>query len=229
MPGWFLDNTKYFTVCLGILAGFPLVRRYCKRFDLTNSVWMAVLLSLSFSAVSLISALLFAMLEQLLSGQSISVGSISTYGVYFICPILIALPARFLHWDIKRLLDLYALYAIPSLILMRVNCLIVGCCYGRPMGIANLTWPTRAAEMVFYAAMLVVLLRREKRSATAGTYFPLLLTSYGAFRFIAEWFRAGEGWLHMAHGWSVLAVIIGLGFYFELKRQGARRVRPGRS
>lgn len=225
MPAWFVDNTKYLAVVLGILTGLPLVRQQCRRLDLTDRFGAAALLCFAFSVFSVVSALLFAMLEQALSGQPVSVGAISTYGVYFICPSMILLLAKLLHWNGRQLFDIYALYALPSLFLLRINCLISGCCGGRPIGETALHWFTREAEIAFYAAMLVVLLRREKRGATPGTAFPLLMACYGAFRFVEEWFRTGDGWLHLAHGWSVIAVIVGLGLYFELQKNGARSER----
>lgn len=222
MPEWFYDNSKYFAVVLGLLAGFPLVRQRCSRLDLTDWPGGAVLLCAAFSVFSVISAILFAILEQALRGETISIGAISTYGVYFICPVMILLLSRLLHWDGRRMLDIYALYALPSLFLLRINCLICGCCGGRPIGNTGLYWFTREAEMVFYAVVMIVLLRREKRGVAPGTAFPLLMASYGVFRFVEEWFRTGDGWLHLAHGWSVIAVIIGLGLYFEWKQKGAQ-------
>lgn len=219
-----LDNSKYAAILLGFLLGLPLVwnRRQKLRF---HSVGQAALLCLAFSVCSVLSALLFATLEGLISGDGFHFGAISTYGVYFICPPLLLLLGRVTGIDRKQEMDAFALYALPSLFFLRINCLISGCCGGRPIGATGLNWPTREAEMVFYAVMLLVLLRREKTGAPPGTAFPLLMAAYGTFRFVVEWFRTGEGnyLLHLAHGWSVAAVIIGLGLYFE--RNGAKTER----
>lgn len=222
-----IDHVKYIVILLGLLAGFPLVWRRRERLGLHDPSQAALACSL-LTALSVGSAMLFAALESAISGGTVSLGAVSTYGVYFICPILLLLLARVLKRDAKSWFDVYALYALPSLFLLRCNCLVSGCCSGRPIADTGLHWPTRQAELVFYAAMLLVLLRREKADAPAGTAFPLLMASYGAFRFIEEWFREaqGAGLIHLAHAWSVAAIVIGLGLYFEL---GNDRVRGKRT
>lgn len=231
MPEQFLGYSKYFMVLLGWLAGAPLVWTRRGRLGLERP-WQAALTGLGFSCASVASALLFASLEGLLRGNGFRFGAISTYGVYFIAPALLALLARGAGMDAGSLFDVFALYALPSLFLLRINCLISGCCGGRAIGNTGLHWPTRQAEMVFYAVMLLALLRREKAGAAKGTAFPLLTASYGVFRFVEEWFRAGDGpgLIHLAHGWSLAAAVLGFGLYFELcrgrtKQNGPRRER----
>lgn len=232
MMEFLIDNSKYLAVLLGLAAGLPLVWKNRDRLQLDRPR-QAVLLAGCFSVCSVLSALLFATLEGLMGGKGFHLGAISTYGVYFICPILLLAAAKAAGKSGKSWMDVFALYALPSLFLLRINCLISGCCGGRAIGATGLHWPTRQAEMVFYGVMLLVLLRREKANAPAGTAFPLLMAAYGAFRFIVEWFRTGEGssLLHLAHGWSILAGIIGLGLYFELNgaKGTAKRTHGERS
>lgn len=221
------EYSKYLTVLLGFLAGYPLVWRRKETLGLKKG-WQAVLLCICFSACSVLSALVFATLEGLLGGEGLRFGEISTYGVYLFCPIVIFLTVRATERDGGRWMDVFALYALPSLFLMRCNCLFSGCCGGRAIGQTGLFWPTREAEMVFYAVMFLVLLRREKRGAPKGTAFPLLAAAYGGFRFVVEWFRAtsGDALIHLAHLWSVLSVITGIAVYFELmKRSTEKKVR----
>lgn len=211
-----MEQSKYIAVLLGLLAGFPLVWKRRARLGLKDA-WQVGLLCLAYSTFSVAAALVFAGVESLLSGEGFRLGAISTYGVYFFCPVFLLLLARALKKPGREWMDVFALYALPSLFLLRINCLISGCCGGRQIGSTGLHWPTREAEMVFYGILLLVLLRRERTGAQPGTAFPLLTAAYGAFRFMEEWFRTGTGGslLHLAHGWSVLACILGLGFYFE--------------
>ncbi len=203
---------KYAAVLLGMLAGFSLVYRRWKRPVLSAG------LCLFFSAVSVVAAMLFAAFEAVISGKELSPGAISTYGVYFICPVILLLIAKLMKLNGKAVMDTFAQYAMPSLFFLRCNCLFAGCCGGRLIPGTELHWPTRQAELLFYAAFLCFLLYREKRGAIEGTGFPLLMAVYGAFRFVEEWFREGTGTslVHLAHLWSLLALIIGLGVYFEL-------------
>lgn len=218
-----LEYLKYGMILLGVLAGFPLIWRRREKLGLKGP-GLVLLVCLGFSAGSVLAALLFATLEGLISGNGFHFGAISTYGVYLFCPMAVILAAKAAERDAGRWVDVFALYALPSLFLMRCNCLMNGCCGGRPIGDTELSWPTRQAEMIFYAVMLVVLLRREKAGAPKGAAFPLLTAAYGAFRFVEEWFRSSSGTslLHLAHLWSVLAFISGLGFYYELNSGRAR-------
>lgn len=222
---------KYVMLFLGVLVGIPFIWRQREQLGLKRP-WQALLLCLGFSAGSMLSAMIFASLEELLSGNGFGFGAISTYGVYFFCSPAVYFAAKRVKRDGWRWMDMFAVYALPSLFLMRINCLLNGCCGGRAIGDTGLHWPTRQAEMIFYAIMFLILLRREKAGAQNGTAFPLLAAAYGAFRFIEEWFRdhSGGSLIHLAHIWSLMAVIIGLGLYFELnsgrtQKSGPRRER----
>lgn len=216
---WVTDNAKYIAVLLGILLGWPLLLRR-QPIRRPGQSLRALLLAVGLSAVSVASAMLFAAMESLLGGSTQSFGAISTYGIYLIAPLLLLAVAAALKLDARQLFDDYALYALPSLFLLRINCLLAGCCGGTQIAHTGLTWPTRQAEMLFYAIMLLVLLRREKRGAPPGTGFPLLMMCYAAFRFEVEWFRTVEppAALHIAHIWSVLTFIIGLLLYLKIRK-----------
>ena len=224
-----LDHSKYLSLILGLLAGFPLMWQRRSKIGL-NKAWQVALLCILFTVASVISALLFASFEKLISGQGLSFGAISTYGVYFFCPwILLAVNGK-RRGRIKNGFDLFAIYALPSLFFLRINCLISGCCGGIMIPGTNLHWPTRQAELVFYAVMLVVLLLLEKRGAPSGQGFPLLMAAYGCFRFVEEWFRISEGnnAFHLAHLWSILAAALGMAIYYEMQKQGKASIRKRR-
>ena len=218
---------KYVMLFLGVLAGIPFIWKQREQLGLKRP-WQILLLCLSFSAGSTLSAMLFASLEGLLSGNGFRFGAISTYGVYFFFPLAVYFAAKGMKRDGWRWVDMFAVYAVPSLFLMRINCLVSGCCGGSPIGSTGLHWPTRQAEMIFYAIMFLVLLRREKAGTQIGTAFPLLAGVYGAFRFIEEWFRDYSlgVLIHMAHIWSLMAIIIGFGIYFKLNGGWAQANRP---
>jgi len=225
MPTWITDNSKYILLFLGVLAGLPLVWKRRKRMKLSRS-WLVPLLCLVFTVLSLFSAIAFAALESLISGKQVSFGAISTYGIYFICPFLLFAAARIARLEKKELLDAFALYAVPSLFLMRCNCLISGCCLGRVIPGTDSRYPTREIELVFYIIIFLLLLWREKHGKNVpGQQFPLLMAAYGVFRFIEEWFREGTGssYLHLAHFWSILAVAAGASIFFELGKRAGRK------
>src|SRR6266478_6372495 len=107
---------------------------------------------------------------------------------------------------VKRLLgytnatgDWFALIAPVGIMLGRVGCVLHGCCLGRACeaswftmndaaGVAR--WPAALVELLFNAAMLVVILLLRQRKILPGQHFHLYLIAYGLFRFAHEFLRA---------------------------------------
>lgn len=222
------DYTKYIALFLGVAAGLPIVWQRREKLRQKN-FFQTIFICLIFSVCSTFSAMLFAGIEGVISGEGFGITAVSTYGVYLLCPFLLIIFAKVCKSGISDVFDVFALYALPSLFFLRCNCLISGCCGGKEIFDTGLSWPTREAELIFYAVMLFVLLKREKRNVPQGTAFPLLMILYGAFRFIDEWFRTapGAGFIHLAHIWSLITIVIGLSIYFELK-SSKRTNRGGR-
>ena len=212
------DNCKTLAVAVGLIVGFPLVwkRRDHVGYD---HLWQIALLCVSYSVICVLGATVFCGIERVLSGEAFRLGGVSTYGMYFFAPIpyLIAFkgPRR------AGMTDLLALYAVPSLFLQRVCCLIAGCCQGNLIPGTEMRWPTRELELVFYVLLFVYFLRKEKSETfIKGSLFPILMASYGAFRFLEEGFRdaSGASFVHLAHLWSILALIVGISILVEMKR-----------
>ena len=103
----------------------------------------------------------------------------------------------------------------------RVNCLISGCCLGRLIPGTQYRWPTREAELIFYAVLLPCFIIRSKKTEPAGSLWPIYLTSYGAFRFVTEFFRESEtgSLFHLSHLWAVLSLLIGISVLLEQNRR----------
>lgn len=217
------QNGIYIFVAVGLLAGVPVVWIHRERAGI-RSVFRVVLLCLIYSVSSLISAMLFADIEGWISGGL--GGRISTYGIYLIGPFLLILLSKVLRINTAGVLDIFALYAMPSMFFMRCDCLISGCCDGLPIFDTGLQWPSRETEMIFYVVMFVILWRKLKKNEIPGQLLPLLMVSYGCFRFINQWFRdTGTTGLDMSHGWSVLCAFIGLSLLLEFRGQAAKKAR----
>lgn len=221
------ENSNLIAVLTGWIAGCFIVYRQRDVLKLRGALPCALTAAL-FSALSVLSAMLFAGIEGLLGGQGFSLGAVSLYGCFFICPLMLRILAKAGRRAYADVMDVYALYAVPSLFLMRCNCLISGCCSGRQIPGTLMHWPTREAEMVFYAIVFALLLKREK-GRVRGTQFPYLTALYGTFRFVCEWFRvSGSGtYLHLAHAWSLVAAFAGYSLYTELNRQKKHTVQRG--
>ncbi len=212
----------YIFVALGIILGAPLIRKKAIKIGVDSTPKLIGLCAL-FSVISVISVLLFASIESLIAGKGFSLGAVSTYGLYFISPLIMWL---LFHKNSKKreLFDMYSFYIMPSMVLQRIRCILDGCCIGIEIGTTGLRWPTREAEIVFYILMIYLLNKKEKTTNTGGL-FPLVMIYYGAFRFVEEFFResANHTIIHMAHIWSVLAIVVGLSIYAEFKKQGVKK------
>ena len=216
----------YLFVLAGLLAGVPVVWKFRDRAGIRSAGGVA-LLCVVYSVSSVLSAMLFAYIEKLLSKEAAAgFGAISTYGIYLIGPFILLLVSLLLRWNGAGVMDLFALYAMPSLFLMRCHCLKAGCCFGLPLSDTGFKWPTRESEMIFYAIMFWILWRMLKKNKVPGQLFPLLMISYGVFRFINQWFRdtGTTGW-HMSHTWSVVCAVIGLGLFVVFRVRASQKAK----
>ena len=222
MIGFLTDNLKYTAVFIGFFLGLAAVRVSVRREERLGALSDA-LLCFVFSAIGVLSVLLFASFESILGGKGFEFGAVSTFGGYFLAPLLLMVIYR---KDRPYVFDSFAVFACVSLILQRIRCIVSGCCYGKIIGTTGFRWPVREAEIVFYAAMLVLLiyLRRKDSRKMRGDLFPLLMSAYAAVRFFIEFLRGdnGSGLFHIAHLWSLLAVAIGLSIYIEIRNRSVR-------
>lgn len=211
------EHGMYVCVVIGLLAGIPAV--WLHRDKLSLRPPGILLLCILYSVCSVISAMLFAQMEFLIStGKTTGLGAVSTYGIYFIGSLMVLAVCKLLHLKTSGVMDLYALYAMPSFFMLRLNCLDAGCCFGLPMFDTGLKWPTRESELVFYVVMFVIFWRMLRKDKVPGQLFPVLMASYGCFRFVNQWFRdTGSEGFHMSHGWSILCAVIGFTLLFEMR------------
>lgn len=208
----FEKYSVYGAVILGILFGYPLMKAMNRKPAKDTGILCAV-----FSAVSVLAVLLFAAFEKAIGGQGLRIGAVSTYGIYLFAPLMLCVLYR---TGRQRVFDSYAVYVLPSLFLQRIRCMMNGCCGGTEIGSTGMHWPVREAELVFYAVMLYVFLKAYRdHTVQAGTLFPILMMSYGAFRFAEEFFREGSTLFHMAYLWSLISLLAGYCIYIELCKQ----------
>ena len=221
------SHIKLIAVLIGIAAGYPIVWVRRNRIGYNNPLQIFGL-CIVFSIISVLSATALASIERLFSTGVLSAGGVSTYGVYLIAPLFFL----FVFRGTKRaeIFDTLALYVIPSLFLQRCSCFVAGCCLGAHIPGSTALWPTRELELIFYVIAFVLFLRKEKSdNYVKGALFPLLMTAYGIFRFIEEFFRDADttSIVHLAHLWSILSIFAGAGVYIELKKQAADGKKKG--
>ena len=213
----------YFYIGLGLLAVIPIIWMHRQKANVKSKGEFALLCVL-YSVLNIVATMLFAQIESLIAhGEWADKRAMSSYGFYFIGPLLMIAVSKLMHWNARGVMDVYALCGIPTFIVLRVNCLQAGCCGGIPLGASGFCFPTRETEIVFYLIMFIILWRMIKKDQNPGRLFPILMVSYGTFRFLNQWFRdTGDNGLHIAHLWSALCVFLGFSLLFEMKAQAAK-------
>lgn len=182
--------------------------------------WYAVLiLSVLHTAIGVCSVKVFAFLE---SGD---IGNMSLFGAVFFMPAAYWLGARLSKRPYGKVCDVFTPCMLFTLMCARINCIVSGCCSGLVIPRTHFHFPTRELEILYYIVMLILLVPRVKKGESPGSIYPLYMASYGAFRFIDEFFRTSStGMLfHLSHVWSAIAFAAGLSIYIEINARNHQR------
>lgn len=217
MLEFFRGHESHILIGIGCIIAIMVLwklRRYAK----VESSSQFVLLIVLFLICAFASTIAFSYIEGWISGNP-NGGGLSTFGGFFIgAPMLLVL----LHWfrfDQKGAFDLFSIFCTTALSLARVGCIFSGCCEGNHIFNTELRWPTRETEVVFYLILTGILLRLIKENEVPGQLAPIVMISYGTFRFINQWFRNVDDLffgIDLAHVWAVLCIIIGYSIYTEM-------------
>lgn len=153
-----------------------------------------------------------------------SFDGLSFFGAVFFIPVIFILTAWALRLPYGQLMDLCAPSVSVMLAVVKINCMVKGCCGGRLLCYTEegefIFFPSREAEQataLVIAALLLLLMRKDKRK---GTIYPLFMILYGATRFVLNIFRDTQPFiLGLAAGtfWSIISVLIGGAWLLALK------------
>ena len=217
------DYSKYIFIAASLLATAPIIWKHREKAGIRSKAELALLWVL-YPGLNVLASMLFAHIESFaFSGVRAFPGSVSLYGCYFIGPPLLLAASRIMKWNPKGIMDIFAMWGPPALALVRCHCISSGCCGGLPIGDTGFFYPVREAEVIFYMAMFFILWSMFRKNKVPGQLFPILMTCYGTFRFINQWFRDTESnGFDPAHAWSILCAFIGLSLLFEMRAQAAK-------
>ena len=181
--------------------------------------YAALIIAVLHTLIGVVCVKFFAWFEGLIGpGEA---GNLSLYGGVLLMPLFYFLGAKIFRRDIRMVFDIMSFPLIFTLFCSRFNCLINGCCQGLIIPGTDFRYPTREAEIVFYAILLHILGTKIFKKRFDGKVYPIYMLCYGIFRFIVEWFRESFhifGFIHISHIWSVLSACIGLGFLIYLSK-----------
>lgn len=209
-----LSNLLYILLLVASVFGYFWIYQNRKRLQIKDAT--AALLALLHTMIGVFCVTIFAFIE---SGEF---GGRSLFGGILFMPCVYYLYARLAKKNIAAVFDSAAVLMVFTLFCARIACFPGHCCLGALIpGSDGLRWPTREAELLFYVVLLVLLGKISGKKQHYGTLYPLLMVSYGAFRFIVEWFRETESpilFFHISHIWCVVSVAVGLTVYIKIRR-----------
>lgn len=134
------------------------------------------------------------------------------WGSILLLIIVIGVVAKLTKRDFARVYDISAVATLIAGIIVRIACLVDGCCGGIPIRPgSDIRWPLVEMEMLLDIILVIYFWNRVYKGKTKGLAYPIFVLIYGVFRFVIEWFReeyTGEIWIfHMAHIWSLIAIV----------------------
>ena len=203
-------TTPSMILLLSAVTAFTLIWWYLMRDRLGMKPYMVVIVGIIVVIIGLFDVKLFALIEA--GFQPEKAANMRLFGEVFLLPPVFYAMAKIFRRDPKIVFDVVVAGVCFSLLCGRFNCLHAGCCKGTLIPDTELRWPVREIEIVYYLIFLEISVARNLKKKTHGELYPAFMLSYGALRFVLEFFRetSQSGVFHIAHCWSALSDAIGL-------------------
>lgn len=213
----FIVSHYVLMILLVVATVIDFVWLFFNRKDLKMNIPILIVFSLLHSIIGVLFVVIFAYIEAGFDFEAI--GNMSLYGGVFFMPIVYLLYALIRKVSIGRAFDIFTISIVSTLFFARINCIISGCCRGILIGDTGIRVPTRELELLFYALFVIFTLTKIYKNESNGYMYPIYMFSYGVFRFIVEFLREAdeESIFHMGHIWSIISIVIGLGFILGMK------------
>lgn len=207
-------------VTFAVLIYIALCYWMCKFKERLNLRWLEIyLVPLGHVVIGWTCMWLMALLE--VGFDLEKAAAIRLFGAYFSLPLVYYAWARLTKRDVSTVMDLASISLVCGAISGRLHCLTTGCCKGILAG--SFRWPIRELELGFYFLFILIFAGRIVKRKTYGQMYPVLLILYGILRFLCEFVREEYttrlGALHLAHLWSLLAIVAGTVWYLLLLKK----------
>ncbi len=218
---WLSSHSLLLLLSAGTLFSFLWLMQFRGRL---NMKWYAALpIAICHTLVGVICVKAFAFMETGFNPDSL--GNMSLFGGVFFMPVAYWVGAKLTKQLYGAVCDVFTPCMIFTVMCVRVNCIISGCCTGLRIPGTQMRFPTRETEIIYYVVMLLLLIPRVKKDERPGSIYPLYMATYGVFRFINEFFRtsSSETLFHLSHVWAAIAFAAGLSIYMETKSRDCQR------
>lgn len=199
-------GTQRILILCGGTVGMLMLMLLRRKIYPQIQLWKYPIISVLLTIAGVIGAMLMYRIE---SGEF---GGTSLFGSIFFIPILL-LPVLFLRIPFGTLMDLCAPAECLMLVLMKLDCLLSGCCFGKYLPLLEFQFPSQSIEMLTFFVIMLLLIQLEQKETNRGRIYGHYLIIYGVSRFILNWFRYGVKpfvWiLPVGNFWSLVAISIG--------------------
>lgn len=186
--------------------------------------WKSLFVSIAIVITGLLSCKLWFFLE---NGYW---GARSFYGAIFFAPLTFFLVSKLLKIPYLHSLDYCATAGCLILAVLKVDCMIGGCCRGITLFVKqngnSMRFPSQAIEFVLALILSAYLLIQSRKIENRGKIYPLALVLYGSQRFVLnllrdDWSRTKELNLLIPLGciWSCVAIIVGTIWLLLIKKK----------
>lgn len=143
-------------------------------------------------------------------------GGTSFFGAIFLVPLLFIPVASVLKVPYGRLMDLCAPAECAMLVVMKIQCLLTGCCGGRLVHFngVEFVFPSQIAELINALILCVLLLLMARKIKNPGKVFPCYMILYGVTRFVLNLFRNVKNMailpIPAGNFWAIVSIAVGL-------------------
>lgn len=164
----------------------------------------------------------------------------SYFGAVLIAPLLMYPVSLLLKFPYPQMLDSTVPTAAMFSAIIKIDCLIEGCCRGIVLKTLEdgsyIRFPSQMAEFTANLIIMGVLIKMHRSRKYQGLIYPWYLVIYGAVRFILNLFRETVPFvwiLPAGNFWSLIAILIGgtvlLLHKAKAEQQRAKKKKPRRT
>ncbi len=214
---WMVRNARIMMFVVAFTVELIYLLKMKKRLPCKN--WQAVVILAIGQVYCAVSAFMFGMIEL---GKIEGFATMRLYGAVFLCPLLFYAYGKVMKWDMASTFDVLTIFLIFGLTLLRLNCILVGCCTSIELDfLGGRTLPIREVELAIFICFIIIMLPKIRKQLTHGEVYPLFLICYGVYRFVIEFFREEyftffSTPIHWGHIWSVISVVAGTVAYVKI-------------
>ena len=219
MLDWLHSNILYVLLAIAALFTFDWLVQ-CRK-QLNIKWYAALILAVIHVVIGVLCVRFFALAEA--GFDKAKAGNMSLFGSVFFLPVFYFIGAKLFKRNVAAVFDVFTVPLAATLFLARINCFFGGCCLGKLIGETGMRFPTREAELVFYAVFIIFLFPRVIKGRGRGEAFPIFMIAYGAFRAVIECFRessAYPGIFHLSHVWALITLALGILILILVRKRG---------